>query len=150
MLIQSDGSLTTPVFLLGPTPWSFFLKALYALDLHSARKLLGPSCPDSEGWALSHLLLGLSLPGPGLHPANRLPLSCVDCPGFTLTGVCFLASLLFFPPPATSWLLPPAPEWEEGSRKCAQSWLAPCFPLGGNTAFFAFNPEKYGSQKACF
>lgn len=52
-----------------------------------------------------------------------------------------------FSPLQESCLLP---EWEEGSRKCARSWPAQCFPLGGNAAFFTFNPEKYGSQKACF
>lgn len=42
------------------------------------------------------------------------------------------------------------PAWEAGPRKRARSWRPARFPLGGNTAFFTFNPEKYGSQKACF
>lgn len=45
---------------------------------------------------------------------------------------------------------PPGPPWVGGrsSEKCPE--LAAGSSLGGNTAFFTFNLEKYGSQKACF
>lgn len=132
-----------------------------------------PHCPRSSRggslmtWALSgtarhgcpalHPPMCLSFPAPVLFQppgliqnkqALRFPYT--NSPGFSVTGAFLPTSLCAVPP-----LLPLArscllPEWEEGSRKCAQSWQAKCFPLGGNTAFFTFNPEKYGSQESLF
>lgn len=52
--------------------------------------------------------------------------------------------LLCFPPPLPSSFPRPAglSKWEEGSRRYARSWQAERFPLGGNVAFFTFNPER--------
>lgn len=74
--------------------------------------------------------------------ARALALSCC-CP------LSFLPAHLLRWPCRSCRLLP---AWEEGARKSARSWSwqAQGFPLGGNAAFFTFNPEKYGSQKACF
>lgn len=107
----------------------------------------------------------LSFPDPVLfQPPDRIQnkqalwFPYTNSHGFRVTGAFLPTSLLASrrlptpcspssPAPARSCLLP---EWEEGSRKRARSWQAQRVPLGGNTAFFTFNPEKYGSQKACF
>lgn len=61
-------------------------------------------------------------------------------------------SLLCFPPPLPSSLPRPSglSKWEEGSRRYARSWQAERVPLGGNVAFFTFNPEKKWFSESLF
>lgn len=67
-----------------------------------------------------------------------------NCPRSAVTGLSFrLPSSAFrhlSPPPFPA--LRGLSKWEEGSRRYARSWQAERFPLGGNVAFFTFNPER--------